>query len=71
MEAGQGSEDVPVLLVEVLEGSVLLEDVHPLPLGENHPDRAVLKDQPRFPFKEDGHLLVKSQLDKVKRQPSI
>ena len=58
MEARQSGDDVAVLLVEMLEGGVLAEDVHPLPLAEHDPDRAVLKDQPCLAGEEYGHLLV-------------
>jgi hypothetical protein len=47
-----------MLLVEVGEGGIVTEDVHPLPLAENHADRAVLEDQAGFPLKEDTHLLM-------------
>ena len=32
VEAGQCRDDVAVLLVEMLEGSILMEDIHTLPL---------------------------------------
>lgn len=71
MEARQRGDDVAVLLVEVLEGCVLVEDIHPLPLAEDYPDRAVLEHQPGFPLQKDGHLLVQTQLNKTLRQPLI
>ncbi len=58
MEAGQRGDDVAVLLVEMLEGGVFMEDVHALPLREDHPDRAVLEDQASFFLQEHTHLLV-------------
>lgn len=71
MKARQRGDDVAVLLVEMLEGGILVEHVHPLPLAENHPDRAVLEHQPRLPIEKDAHLLVQPQLNKVLRQALI
>ncbi|MDX2139948.1 MAG: hypothetical protein SF123_17815 [Chloroflexota bacterium] len=71
MKAGQCRDDVAVLLVEMLEGGIFVEDVHPLPLREDHPDRAVLEHQPRFTSQENTHLLVQTQLNKILRQPLI
>jgi hypothetical protein len=71
VEAGQRGDDVAVLLVEMSEGGILVEDVHPLALRENHADRAVLEHQPRLTRQENGHLLVQHQLNKVLRQPLI
>jgi len=71
MEARQGGDDVAVLLVEMLEGGIFMEDIHALPLAEDHADRAVLKHQPRFSSEENTHLLVQPQLNKVLRQPLI
>jgi hypothetical protein len=48
-----------------------MEHIHALPLAEDHPDRAVLKHQPRFPLQKDRHLLVQPQLIKVLRQALI
>jgi hypothetical protein len=52
-----------MLLVEVLERRVLMEDIHALSLRENHPNRAVLKDQTCFTFQKNAHLLLQHQLD--------
>ena len=71
METRQGSDDVAVLLVQMLERGIFVEDIHPLPLRKNHPDGAVLEYQPCFTLQEDGHLLVQTQLDKIMRQPLI
>ncbi len=51
-----------MLLVEVLKGGVLMKDIHALALAEDHPNRAILEDQPRFAFQKDAHLLVQSQI---------
>src|SRR5690606_23042722 len=58
MEARQLRDDVAVLLVEMREGGIVAEDVHPLPLRENHTDRAVLEDQAGFSLQKDAHLLI-------------
>jgi hypothetical protein len=58
VEAGQGGDNLAVLLVQVLESGIIVEDVHPLPLVEDDPDRAVLEDQARFPLGKDAHLLI-------------
>ncbi len=71
MKARQGGNDVPMLRVEVLESGIIPKDVHPLPLREYDPDRAILKHQPRLAFEEHTHLLVQTQLDKILRQPLI
>ena len=63
MEAGQRSDDVSMLLVEMLEGSVFLKHVHALPLVEDHPDWAVLEHQPGFSIQKYGHLLMNHPLD--------
>jgi hypothetical protein len=60
VEARQRGDDVTVLLVEVLEGGIFVENVHALPLREDHPDGAVLEYQPRFPLQKDRHLLIHS-----------
>ena len=71
MEARQGSDDVAVLLVEMLEGRVFVEYVHALALRKDHTDWAVLEHQPRLASEENAHLLVQPQLNKVLRQPLI
>lgn len=71
MEARQRSDDVTVLLVEMLEGRILVKDIHPLPLRKDDANGAVLEHQPRFTRKEDAHLLVQPQLNKVLRQALI
>jgi len=60
----QIGDDLAVLVVEVLEGSVVLEDVQPLVLVEDHADGAVLEDQPRLTIEQDAHLLIHYQLNK-------
>jgi hypothetical protein len=60
VETRQRGDDVTVLLVEMLEGGIFVEDIHALPLREDHPDRAVLEHQPRFPLQKDRHLLMQS-----------
>ena len=67
----QPGDDLQVLARQVREGRIVAEDLHPAALVEDHPDRAVLEDQPGFPLSEDGHLLVQPQLNKVLRQPLI
>src|SRR5690606_36960630 len=67
----QRGDDVAVLLVEMLESGIFMEDVHALPLREDHPDRAVLEHQPRLALQKDRHLLVQTQLNKMLRQPLI
>jgi hypothetical protein len=71
VEARQRGDDVAVLLIEVLESGIFVEDIHALPLTEDHADRTVLKHQPGFPLQKDRHLLVQPQLNKVLRQPLI
>ncbi len=58
METGQCRDDVAMLLVEVLKGSILMEDIHALPLREDDADGAVLEYQPCLPSEENTHLLV-------------
>ncbi|MEZ4672235.1 MAG: hypothetical protein R3E39_30380 [Anaerolineae bacterium] len=71
VKARQGGDNVAVLLIEMLESGILMEDIHALPLRKDHPDRAVLEHQPRFPLQKDRHLLVQPQLNRVLRQPLI
>ena len=71
LETRQAGDDVQVMLVQVLEGRILAEDIHALPLREDDADRAVLEDQPRLPIQKDTHLLVQPQLNKMLRQPLI
>jgi hypothetical protein len=49
----ESSDDVAVLLVEVLESRILAEDIHALPLTEYHANRAVLENQPRLVFQKN------------------
>jgi hypothetical protein len=65
VEAGQSSDDVPVLFVEMLKGRIILENVHTLPLIEDHPDRAVLEDQTRFSLCKNTHLLMDQPLARI------
>ncbi|MCA0455410.1 MAG: hypothetical protein LCI00_15640 [Chloroflexi bacterium] len=60
MKPGKSSNDVPMLLVEMLESSILMENIHALPLRKNYSDRAVFEDQTGFPIQHDAHLLVES-----------
>ena len=53
MKARQRGDDVEMMLVQVLEGGILPEDVHALSLRENDADGAVLEDQPRFAIEEN------------------
>jgi len=47
------------------EGGIVAEDVHPLPLREDHADRTVLEDQAGFALQKDTHLLMEQSLDKT------
>jgi len=58
VEARQIGDDLAVLVVEVLEGGILFEDVQPLALVEDHADGTVLEHQPRLAIEQDAHLLV-------------
>lgn len=71
MKAGQRGDNVAVLLVEMLEGGILVEDIHPLTLRKDHADWAVLEHQPRLAREKDTHLLVQTQLNEMLRQPLI
>jgi hypothetical protein len=61
MEARRLGDDVAVLLVEMGEYGIVAEDIHPLPLTEDHANRAVLENEAGFPLKEDRHLLIDHQ----------
>jgi len=54
----RGGDDVAVLLIEMLEGGIFVEDIHALPLREDHADRTVLEHQPRLSSEKNTHLLV-------------
>lgn len=71
VEARQRGDNVAVLLIEMLKSSIFVEDIHALPLAEDHADGAVLEHQPRLTSEENAHLLVQPQLNKVLRQPLI
>jgi len=53
MKAGQGRNDVAVLLIEMLESRIFTEDIHALALAENDADGAVLKHQPCLSLQEN------------------
>mgnify|MGYP007080362437 CR=1 FL=1 len=59
VEARQRSDDVAVLLVEVLESGIFMENIHALPLAEYHPNRTVLEYQARLSSEKNTHLLMK------------
>lgn len=65
MKARQGGNDVTMLLVEVLESSIFVEDIHALSLAEYHANWAIFKYQSCFALKEDAHLLVQRKLDNL------
>jgi len=43
VEARQRSDNVTVLLIEMLEGRIFVEEIHALPLAEDHPNGTVLE----------------------------
>ena len=61
VKARQRGNDVAVLLIEMLKSSIVAEDIHALPLREDHADRTVLEDQSRFAFEKNRHLLIDHQ----------
>lgn len=65
VKAWQRGNDVPVLLVQVLESGIFMKDVHALALAEDDPDWAVLEYQPCLAFREDTHLFVQHQLNNL------
>ena len=59
MEARQRGDDVAVLLVQMLEGGILAEDIHALPLAEKTTRIGQFSNTSRaFPCQEDAHLLI-------------